>query len=90
VAVLKSMGLVELVREQIATASPHMPRSLVEQFANCLMSAEADAVYGAPYGEVSPGRVNRRNNYRDRSFDTRMGSIELRIPKLRAGSYVPD
>ncbi len=54
------------------------------------MSAEADVVCGAPYGEVSPDRVNRRNGYRTRRWDTRAGSIDLRIPKLRAGSYFPD
>jgi putative transposase len=53
-------------------------------------SAEADAICGAPYGESSPERVNRRNGYRDRPWDTRAGSIGLRIPKLRAGSYFPD
>jgi putative transposase len=65
-------------------------RQLVEAFANALMSAEADAVRGAPYGEVSAERVNRRNGYRGPPFDTRVGSVELRIPKLRTGSYFPD
>ncbi|KAA8939222.1 MAG: IS256 family transposase, partial [Mycobacterium sp.] len=45
------MDLVEAVREQLATASPDVLRSLVETFANALMSAEADALCGAPYGE---------------------------------------
>ena len=54
------------------------------------MSADADAVCGAPYGEVSPDRTNRRNGYRMRRWDTRTGSIDLRIPKLRAGSYFPN
>jgi putative transposase len=90
VAVVKSMDLVAATREQLATASPDVLRELLEAFVNVLMSAEADAVCGAPYGEVSPERVNRRNGYRDRPFDTRVGSIELRIPKLRSGSYFPD
>jgi putative transposase len=90
VAVAKSMGLVAATREQLATASPDVLRELLEAFVNVLMSAEADAVCGAPYGEVPPERVNRRNGYRDRPFDTRVGSIELRIPKLRSGSYFPD
>ena len=89
-AVVKSMDLVEAVREQLATASPDVLRSLVETFANALMSAEADALCGAPYGESSPERVNRRNGYRDRPWDTRAGSIGLRIGKLREGSYFPD
>jgi putative transposase len=54
------------------------------------MSAEADAICGAAYGERSPQRVNTRNGYRDREWDTRAGTIELAIPKLRAGSYFPD
>jgi putative transposase len=82
--------LVLLVRKQLATASPDVLSYLVEQFANCLMSAEADAVCGAPYEEVSPERVNRRNGYRERPWDTRAGSIELKIPKLRQGSYFPE
>ncbi len=54
------------------------------------MSADADAVCGAGYGERSPERVNRRNGYRERDWDTRVGSIELAVPKLREGSYFPD
>ncbi len=44
---------------------------------------------GAAHGQVSPARVNRRNGYRPRDWDTRVGSIELAIPKLRKGSYFP-
>jgi putative transposase len=58
--------------------------------AEALMSADADAVCGAGYGERSPERVNRRNGYRERDWDTRVGSIELAVPKLREGSYFPD
>src|SRR5258707_2796840 len=54
------------------------------------MSADADAVFGAGWGERSPERVNRRNGYRERDWDTRGGSIELAVPKLREGSYFPD
>ena len=54
------------------------------------MGAEADALCGAGYGERSPERVNRRNGYRERDWDTRVGSIELAVPKLREGSYFPD
>jgi transposase-like protein len=58
--------------------------------AEALMSADADAVCGAGYGERSPERINRRNGYRERDWDTRVGSIELAVPKLREGSYFPD
>lgn len=54
-----------------------------------LMSAEADALCGASYGERSSERVNRRNGYRERDWGTRAGSIELAVPKLREGSYFP-
>ena len=54
------------------------------------MGAEADALCGAAYGERSTERTNRRNGYRERRFDTRVGTIDLAVPKLRAGSYFPD
>ena len=53
------------------------------------MSAEVDAVCGAVHGERNPERVNHRNGFRTRRWDTRVGSIDLRIPKLRKGSYFP-
>jgi len=53
-------------------------------------SVEADAVCGAGYGQRSPDRRNTRNGYRWRGWDTRAGSIELAVPKLREGSYFPD
>lgn len=54
------------------------------------MGAEADALCGAAHGERHAERVNRRNGYRSRPWDTRTGTIELGVPKLRAGSYFPD
>ena len=54
------------------------------------MSAESDAVCGAPYGMPGPDRVNVRNGYRHRDFDTRAGTLDVAIPKLRSGSYFPD
>jgi putative transposase len=63
---------------------------MVTTFAEALMSAEADAVCGAPFGERSGERVNTRNGYRHRPWDTRAGNIDLAIPKLRHGSYFPD
>src|SRR6266700_2154390 len=64
--------------------------AMVQEMAEALMGAEVDALCGAPYGERSPERVNRRNGYRERDWDTRVGSIELAMPKLREGSYFPD
>ncbi|GAA3928149.1 hypothetical protein GCM10023085_06640 [Actinomadura viridis] len=76
--------------EQIGACEPDVLRSLVKTMAEALMSAEAGAVCGAGYGQRSDGRVNRRNGYRSRDWDTRAGTVELAIPKLRTGSYFPE
>lgn len=73
---------------QLAAADPDMVRLTVRSFAEALMSAEADAACGAPYGQSSAERTNSRNGYR--WWNTRVGSIELAIPKLRSCSYFPD
>src|SRR6516162_7130210 len=78
------------LEEQLAQASPDLLRSMVQTFAEALMGAEADAVCGAAYGERSAERTNIRNGYRRRDWDTRAGTIDLAIPKLRQGSYFPD
>jgi putative transposase len=78
------------LHEQLAQASPDLLRAMVSTFAEALMGAEADAVCGAAFGERSSERTNTRNGYRAREWDTRAGSIELAIPKLRQGSYFPD
>jgi putative transposase len=78
------------LRKQLEEASPDLLRAMVKEMAEALMGAEADALCGAPYGERSPERVNRRNGYRERDWDTRVGSIELAVPKLREGCYFPD
>jgi transposase-like protein len=78
------------LRKQLEETSPDLLRVMVKDFAEALMSADADAVCGADYGERSPERLNRRNGYRERDWDTRVGSIELAVPKLREGSYFPD
>jgi transposase-like protein len=54
-----------------------------------LMEAEVAGKTGAELGERTPDRVTQRNGYRPREWDTRVGSIELAIPKLRQGSYFP-
>jgi putative transposase len=76
--------------EHLAQASPDLLRAMLKSFAETLMSAEADAVCGAAYGARDPERVNRRNGYRDRVWDTRAGTIDLQLPKLREGSYFPE
>lgn len=84
------MDALEWLRKQLESDGNDVLREMVRSFAEELMSAEADAVCGAAYGRVSQDRVNRRNGYRMRRWDTRVGSIDLRIRKLRAGSYFPD
>jgi len=88
--VRSSIDPARLLEEQLAQASPDLLRQLLQVFVNTLLSAEADAVCGAEYGAVSPGRVNSRNGYRHRDLDTRAGTIDVAIPKLREGTYFPD
>ena len=54
-----------------------------------LMELEVMALAGAAHGEKNPLRLVQRNGYRDRDWETRAGTVELRIPKLRKGSYFP-
>jgi putative transposase len=64
-------------------------REMVGFAAERLMALETEALCGAAVGERTPDRRNQRNGYRDRDWDTRAGTVELRIPKLRHGSYFP-
>jgi putative transposase len=77
------------LHEHLDQASPDLLREMVRSFSQALMSAEADVVCGAGYGERSEERVNTRNGYRPRDWDTRAGSVDLQVPKLRQGSYFP-
>ena len=85
-----TMDALSWLRKRLEEASPDLLREMVESFAGALMGAEAELLCGAAYGERSPARVNTRNGYRERAWDTRVGTIELAIPKLREGSYFPD
>jgi putative transposase len=85
-----SIDPVRFLHDQLASASPDLLRQMLTTFVNALMSAEADAICGAPYGVPSPDRVNVRNGYRHRDFDTRAGTLDVAVPKLRSGSYFPD
>lgn len=78
------------LRKQLETADVDLLREMVGAMAATLMGAEADSLCGAAYGQSGPERVNQRNGYRDRRWDTRVGSIELAIPRLRKGSYYPE
>ena len=79
-----------LLGEALAEASPDLMRSLLQTMINALLSADADAVVGAEYGRPTPGRTAQRNGYRHRDLDTRVGTIDVAIPKLRKGTYFPE
>ena len=76
--------------EALAEASPDLMRHLLQTMINALLSADVDAVVGAEWGRPSPDRVTHRNGYRHRDLDTRVGTIDVAVPKLRQGTYFPE
>jgi len=72
------------------TADTDFLREMIGFTAQRLMELEVETLTGAPHGARAPGeRLTQRNGYRERDWETRCGSVELRIPKLRKGSYFP-
>ena len=80
------MALLELIEKG---ADADLVRELLAHAGERLMAAEVDQLTGAAAGVRSPDRTNQRNGYRERDWQTRVGTVELRIPKLRRGSYFP-
>ncbi|WP_205521370.1 transposase, partial [Micrococcus sp. Alg238-R198] len=78
-----------LLREALGEASPDLLRHLLQTVINALLSADADAVCGAEYGQASQSRTAQRNGYRHRPLDTRPGPIDVAIPQLPAGPALP-
>ncbi len=79
-----------VLSEALSDASPDLMRSLLQTMINALLSADADAVVGAEWGQHSPDRITQRNGYRHRDLDTRVGTIDVAVPKLRQGTYFPE
>ena len=82
-----TMALAELAEKG---ADIDVLRQMVQFMAQRLMELDVEGRCGAGYDEKSAERINSRNGYRDRLWETRAGSVELRIPKLRQGSYFPE
>ena len=88
--VTNTMGAGELVRKYLESdAGSDLQAEMVKMAAELLMDADVDLLCGAAYGERSESRVNSANGHRTRRWDTRAGTINLEIPKLRKGSYMP-
>jgi transposase-like protein len=83
------MDALEWLRKHLDAEGSDLLREMVRTCAERLMGAEVEVLCNAGYGEVTPERMNSRNGYRSRQLDTRVGSIDLSIPKLREGSYYP-
>ena len=77
------------LRNQIEQIDCDLLAQMLKAVAEFLMSLEADQLCGAEFGKKSPERVNQRNGYRQRRWDTRAGSIGLELPRLGKGSYFP-
>jgi putative transposase len=90
VVVGNTLGAAELLRKYLESdAGSDLLNEMVKMAAELLMDAEVDVLCGAGYAERSEARVNSRNGHRKRRWDTRAGTVELEIPKLRRGSYFP-
>ena len=76
--------------ELLAQASPDLMREMLQGFINQILSTQADQICGADYATTSESRTNVRNGYRHRDLDTRVGTIDVAVPKLRTGSFFPD
>ena len=87
--VKESVDLLKLLRKQTAGGDLDFLREAVAVLAQAVMEAEVSEQIGAAHGERSETRLTRRNGYRPRRWDTRVGTIGLEIPKLREGSYFP-
>ena len=84
------MTAAQLANKLLSDEHPDVVRESVAWMVAELMEAEVAAQIGAEYGQRTPDRVTHRNGYRPRGWDTRVGELELAIPRLRSGSYFPE
>lgn len=88
--VLNNMDALEVLRKHLESeGGSDLIRDMVSAFVHQMMAAEVDALNNAAYGEITPERTNSRNGYRHRQLDTRVGTIDVAIPKLRHDTYFP-
>jgi len=78
-----------MLGQALSQASSDLMRSLLQHVIHALLSADADTVCGAQWGQQDSQRHARRNGYRRRPLDTRVGTIDVAIRKLRSGTYFP-
>ena len=80
--------LADKLLEDVTSAEDPL-RAMAERIADLMMEAEVTAKIGADAHERSAERTTYRNGFRDRRWDTRLGTLALKVPKLREGGYVP-
>ncbi len=85
----QSIDLLELRRKVGVEQDTDFLREGVRVLTQAFMEAEVSAHLGAERHERTPERAGQRNGYRDRQWDTRVGSVELKVPRVRDGSYFP-
>ncbi len=85
-----NLNPIDWLSKHLQSGNSDPVRAMLHRFVELLMGAEADAMCNAEYGKRDEERTNQRNGYRHREWDTRTGTIDLAIPKLRKGTYFPD
>lgn len=84
-----TMDILDVVRKRFGEDETDFLQDALSAFLHALMEAEVNTQAGAAYGERSLERVSQRNGYRERRWDTRAGTLDLAIPRLRRGTYFP-
>lgn len=85
----ENVDVYAMIGNQLEESSPDALRVMLANLLAALMNAEATTLCAADYGSRTDERQNQRNGYRERPLETRLGTIDLAIPKLRSGSYLP-